>query len=330
MRYRVSRTGKGKFVVVWYDEEGGRHRSALASANKWQAQHDASEFIKRLTAKQPKQVLTVGQIVQQYFAQSDAIWKDVDAFHWRAASPTFAGLGVAQITEDLCRDYAAARKMRPGTIRKELGVVRSSLSWARKRGMIETAPTIWMPPASPPRDRRLTRTEARKLVAAAGAPHIQLFITLALNCAGRAGALLALKWSSVDLEKRRIDLGGEGRQKGRARVPINDTLHSALSEAHKAAMTPFVIEWAGAPVKSIKRAFRAAVQRAKLSSDVTPHVLRHTAASWMAEAGVSMDEIAQFLGHSSPSVTYKVYARFSPDFLQKAAKALEGEKAVPV
>jgi integrase len=323
MRYRVARTAKGKFVVVWYDEQGGRHRSALASVNKWQAQHDAGEFVRRLEAKRPKQALTVGQIVDQYFAQSEAIWKDVDKFHWRAASPTFADVGVGQITDGMCRDYAATRKARPGTIRKELGVVRSSLSWARKRGMIETAPTIWMPPASPPRDRRLTRAEAKKLIAAAARPHIQLFIILALNCAGRAGALLALKWSAVDLDRRRIDLGGEGRQKGRARVPINDTLHAALTDAHKAAMTPFVIEWAGDRVKSIKRAFRAAVRRAKLSSDVTPHVLRHTAASWMAEKGVSMDEIAQFLGHSSPSVTYKVYARFSPDFLQKAASALE-------
>jgi integrase len=36
-----------------------------------------------------------------------------------------------------------------------------------------------------------------------------------------------------------------------------------------------------------------------------------------------MAEIAQFLGHSSESVTYRVYARFSPDHLRRAAAALE-------
>jgi integrase len=85
----------------------------------------------------------------------------------------------------------------------------------------------------------------------------------------------------------------------------------------------YVIEWAGKPLASIKRAFREACVRAKLSKDVTPHVLRHTAAVWMAEAGVPMDEIAQFLGHTDPRITYRVYARFSPNHLRKAASALD-------
>jgi len=43
----------------------------------------------------------------------------------------------------------------------------------------------------------------------------------------------------------------------------------------------------------------------------------------MAEAGVPMSEIAQYLGHSSTNVTERVYARFSPDYLRKAAAALD-------
>lgn len=42
----------------------------------------------------------------------------------------------------------------------------------------------------------------------------------------------------------------------------------------------------------------------------------------MAEAGVSMDEIAQYLGHSNAAITARVYARFSPDHLRRAADAL--------
>ena len=33
--------------------------------------------------------------------------------------------------------------------------------------------------------------------------------------------------------------------------------------------------------------------------------------------------IAQYLGHSNVEVTRKVYARYSPDYLRKAASALE-------
>jgi integrase len=52
--------------------------------------------------------------------------------------------------------------------------------------------------------------------------------------------------------------------------------------------------------------------------------MRHTAAVWMAEAGVPMPVIAQYLGHTDSRITERVYARFSPDYLRGAADALAG------
>ncbi|HET8971861.1 MAG TPA: tyrosine-type recombinase/integrase [Pseudolabrys sp.] len=56
---------------------------------------------------------------------------------------------------------------------------------------------------------------------------------------------------------------------------------------------------------------------------VSPHMLRHSAAVHMAEAGISMEEIAQFLGHDDVNTTRRVYTRFSPNFLKEAAAVLE-------
>ncbi|WP_223814225.1 tyrosine-type recombinase/integrase [Roseicitreum antarcticum] len=89
-----------------------------------------------------------------------------------------------------------------------------------------------------------------------------------------------------------------------------------------AALSDHVIEWGGKPVKSIKRGFASAVKNAKLS-DVSPHVLRHTAAVRMAEAGRPMSEIAQYLGHTNTATTEKTYARYSPEHLRTAADSLE-------
>jgi len=77
-------------------------------------------------------------------------------------------------------------------------------------------------------------------------------------------------------------------------------------------LTNYVIEWVGAPVKSLKKAIATTARNVGIS-DVSPHLFRHIAAAWMAEAGIAMSEIAQYLGHSSTSVTEKVYARFSPN-----------------
>lgn len=97
---------------------------------------------------------------------------------------------------------------------------------------------------------------------------------------------------------------------------------AALSEAHRHSLSEFVIEWNGKQVGSIKTGFRKAVKAAGLS-DVTPHVLRHTAAVHLAAAGVPMQKIAQYLGHSSTSITESVYARYAPDHLREESNILD-------
>jgi len=54
---------------------------------------------------------------------------------------------------------------------------------------------------------------------------------------------------------------------------------------------------------------------------VTPHVLRHTAATWMAQAGVSLVQIAGYLGNSAATVE-RVYAHHHPSHMAEASAAL--------
>src|ERR1700744_955796 len=63
---------------------------------------------------------------------------------------------------------------------------------------------------------------------------------------------------------------------------------------------------------------------AKLSGTVTPHTLRHTAATWLMQRGVPVWEAAGFLGMSA-EVLLEIYGHHHPDFLQGAATAI-GQK----
>jgi integrase len=133
--------------------------------------------------------------------------------------------------------------------------------------------------------------------------------------------VLELTWDRIDLDARLIDLGQVAGGKGRAVVPIAATLLPILNKARSAATCPYVIEHGGKRVASVKTGTRAAARRANLPG-VTPHVLRHTAATWMAMRGVPMVEITRVLGHSDSRVTERVYAKHSPDFLRRAIDAL--------
>ncbi|MET7735400.1 site-specific integrase [Streptomyces sp. NPDC005402] len=54
------------------------------------------------------------------------------------------------------------------------------------------------------------------------------------------------------------------------------------------------------------------------------HVLRHTYASIMLEAGESVVTLARWLGHSSPAVTLGHYAHFMPEAGSKGRTAIDG------
>jgi hypothetical protein len=81
------------------------------------------------------------------------------------------------------------------------------------------------------------------------------------------------------------------------------------------------VEFNGKPVASVKNAFRSAVELANLPGKITPHTLRHTAATWLMQRGVPIWEAAGFLG-MSPEVLQDTYGHHHPDYLQGAAAAI--------
>jgi integrase len=186
---------------------------------------------------------------------------------------------------------------------------------------------IERPPQPKTEKRRLTREEIRALIEAAEYPHIRLYAILIYSTAARTGALLDLIWPRCDFDRNLIDLRNHNIKtphKGRAIVPMTNMARKALLEAQQYARSDHVIEWAGKPVKKVKRGLAMAAKRAGLGP-VNPHMLRHSAATHMAEDGVPMEEIQQYLGHSDISTTREIYARFSPDYLRRAAQALDFE-----
>jgi len=98
---------------------------------------------------------------------------------------------------------------------------------------------------------------------------------------------------------------------------------SVLREANGAIVSHFV-EFNGAAVKSVKSGFRSAVGIAKLSTEagkVTPHTLRHTAATWLMQRGADPWKSAGFLG-MSVEVLLDTYGHHHPEFLREAAAAI--------
>lgn len=318
--YRI-KLYREKFYAVWTNQHGETERASLRTTDREEAERRLVDFEREMTAPPGS---TVGDYVKAYLDYKDGRIRDIVRLRgaWANARSTFGALRPDQITPELCEEYANSRRAMgrsDGTVLKEINTIRQALNWNKV-----TSARFEAPSAPPPRDRYLTKAEARKLLDGCVQPHVRLYVLLALLTAARKSALLGLTWDRVDFDRGRINLTvvGEQNRKRRATVPINDQLLPELRAAYEARQTSYVIEYAGDRVLNIKKGFAGAARRAGIEG-ITPHDLRHTAAVWMAEDGVSMDEIAQSLGHASSKTTFAVYARFSPTHLRKAFKSLE-------
>jgi integrase len=338
--YRLSKRSD-RYHVQWW-EDGKPQRVPTGQTDQRQAEVWLKQFIAGQGTPEAPARPTVDRILTGYLADRQA--KPVRGYdtlvtNYKALTRHLGDLEPDHLTRERIRFYrrqraveghevgpADSRRVKPiqdGTILRELVTLRAALRWAKNEKWISEEPYIEVPSQPPPRDRWLTRDEADRLLEHAQALHVRTFLAVCLYTAARPGAVLQLTWPKVDMAQGLIDLGRVSGGKGRAVVPIAEKLRPYLEEARAAATCPFVVEHGGKPVASVKTGVRAAVRRAALQS-VTPHTLRHSAATWMAMSGVPIEVIARVLGHTNSRTTWKVYAKFSPDYLRSAISALDG------
>jgi integrase len=323
--YKLQRFRGGYAIVV---TEGGQRLSRKQLESR-DAAGAAAEFGQLVAALKKPIDPDVKTLWAAYREDKDGrrISENME-FSGRAILPFFGDMKPAAINVKACRDYTKSRRLKGrqnGTIGTELNHLRVVLAWAKRTDLIEAVPPTELPPKPTPRERHLTRDEFNALLDASETHHLRLFLILAISTAARSAALMELTWDQIDFARGMVYLGMKHAvrpRKGRATVPMTDSLRAALSVAREVRRTDHVIEWAGAPVSSVRTALAKAAARAQLKG-VSPHVLRHSAAVWMAEAGIPMGEIAAYLGHSDDQITARVYARFSPQHLRIASGALE-------
>ena len=267
---------------------------------------------------------TVLQILEAYRDDrlADVRSKETLKYSVAALAARLGGIKPEHLTPIAIKRYARERGAADGTVLREIGTLRAALAWAVEHRWLATQPIISNPVKSPPpRDRWITKEEARLLLSGCREPHVRLFVMLGLMTVARMGAILEAKWCQVDWDKATIDYGPGHGKKRRAIVPLNHDVLQALKAAKELACSDSIVEFHGRALKTIKKGFREACKRAGLSG-VTPHILRHSGATWMIADGVPLSEVARMLGDTESTVE-RVYAKHAPGYLARAASALQ-------
>jgi integrase len=346
---------RGCFYVVWTENGRSRERST-GTADRKEAEIALANFInvrnRDAGPREPAELLitdVLGYYAEEHGGETAAPWRISAAIN--GLVPFWQERTVASITRETCRAFAKFRARSPGTVRRELGVLRAAINYAFKCGRLTRVVAFYLPDRPEPRDRWLTEEEASRLVAGAlgftfvqcsdlrtrrekwviwsrerayARLHLPLFILLGIYTGARKEAILSLRWSQVDIESRQMDYNSPGAKrtnKRRARIPIPARLLPHLRRARlRGGELGFVISEGGKRLGDIKRSFESACSRAGLEN-VSPHVLRHTCATWLMQRGVPIWQAAGFLGMSRETLE-RVYGHQHPDYLREAVEAL--------
>jgi len=193
------------------------------------------------------------------------------------------------------------------TVNREITLLRAVLNRARRTWGVMVADVDFAAhrlrePAG--RRRYLEPDEGRRLIDAA-APHLRPVIALALLTGLRRSNLLGLDWRQVDLDRREVRVSLKSKTPGGEphTVALSADAMAALSALGPRPSGP-VFTFKGRALASVKRAFATACRRAGID-DFRFHDLRHTAASWALDAGASLDEVKDMLGHREIATTLR-------------------------
>ncbi len=166
----------------------------------------------------------------------------------------------------------------------------------------------WKPRKTPPKEVKLTMEDFQKIMDYAP-PHLKWALEVEYHLGLRSGPseLLSLKWEDMDLDNGEAHIYAPKTKTYRT-IPIKDEKFlEALRERRDIALTPYVIEYDGKPVKSLKVSFNRAVKLANLPYPVRMYDVRHLFATMLVSDGAPIGAVSALLGHSRTSTTVNVY-----------------------
>ncbi|HHS96675.1 MAG TPA: integrase [Chloroflexi bacterium] len=264
------------------------------------------------------------------------------------------------VTPPDVRDYRAylqsVRGLKPNSVNRALSSLSVFFSWARDEGLVASNPCKGVRPVEqqprPPRwlDRReqaalrralrevvqlaelKARLAGKTLPALVRARRDQALFALMLDAGLRVGEVCNLRLSDVVLNDRSGHLVVRSGKRGKYReVPLNRSARQALRawlEVRPEVEDDHLLlgrDRRPLQPRSVQRRVAYYARRAGLEG-VTPHVLRHTFAKNLVDAGRPLTEVAALLGHARLNTT-AVYTQPGRGDLHRAVEAVDWGEA---
>jgi integrase len=341
---RATSPGQGSYYLRYKDDSkktchkriGSTSEITLADARK-QAKVIKGEIASGVNPKgEPKKVvLTYDAFFTEeylpYVTPRKRSWQRDEELYRLRIKKVFGHLRLDAITRQQIQTFHTAildEGLSPASADHHVKLLRQSLNLAIEWDMLDKNPAAKVPLFNVDNkvEHYLDETQLTRLLAVLRSPdsprsvcQIALFL---LSTGARLNEALSATWSQIDRQTRVWRIPAAVSKSGKIRVvPLNDSALEVLAELDTEGQFDglFVNRQTGKPYTTIMKVWSRLRIKAGLPH-FRIHDLRHQYASFLVNAGRTLYEVQQVLGHSDPKVTQR-YAHLSTKSLQEAANS---------
>lgn len=230
------------------------------------------------------------------------------------------------------RRHLAALKEKGLNVRsvaRKISAIRALFRWLAAEGRIKADPAaaLKVPKRGRPLPKVLTKDEVKRLLETPkgdgfSALRDRAVLETLYSTGARVAEAAGMNLEDIDLDMGAVILFGKGRKErlaglGEPAVAALKAYLLATASRRGNAKAVFVNRSGGRlTVRGIARILDKAAKAAGLPAGTSPHVLRHSFATHLLEAGANLREVQEMLGHASLSST-QVYTHLTLESLKK-------------
>lgn len=318
---------------------------------KYKLQHDQEPIIKAGRTSKIK----LDDLWREFFIYAKAnkkSWTIDEQNYNKHIKPVFGNKAVKSLKSldfEKFKNDLTSKGLKAQTVKHQLTLVRTIINFAIKHDMLKnfTNPLSNGKVKMPEIDNKclayLTKDEAKEILAILRSTHTLTYhLTVLLLFTGarfseitgasaqknKSGEATPLKWSDVNFHNKTIFL--KKTKNGNERhIAMNETLLETIQYLYENRVNDNVItnsargiilrmpDYFMSTVESVIQGNKSKESKNK----ITAHSLRHTHASWLAEAGLDILQIKEQLGHKNIDMTMR-YAHLIPNIRHKITKKL--------
>jgi len=218
------------------------------------------------------------------------------------------------------------------TVQRKLSSLKTLYRFLHRMGFIEADPTASI--STPRVERRLpdflTVEEVDMLLSAPREDRPievrdKAMLELMYSTGVRVSELLAIDLNDIDISEMTVRVKGKGRKE--RILPFGEVAKKALERyleirdrmipAGSNCRALFVSDWGRRMTsRNFRQRLKIYTKRAGIKKKVSPHILRHSFATHMLEAGADLRAVQELLGHSNLSTT-QIYTHVTAERLKR-------------